>query len=174
MKYKNILTVESLNHAKKAKRAEFGMKRCPCFFFCSGLFVLHLSLPLNSSADTIHCLTLTLTIPLFISGSFHWYNCFSTTLIMSLTIGEIFDEYVDSKNLLTHRSCWLALSLILTTLFIGLANLPSEVDQNMQELRSMDEEFQRKAHTHISFLYVIITTPSHSVLLLDRTTGYLR
>ncbi|SAM05910.1 hypothetical protein [Absidia glauca] len=44
---------------------------------------------------------------------------------MSLTIGEIFDEYVDS-----------------------LANLPSEVDQNMQELRNMDEEFQRQRDTY--------------------------
>jgi hypothetical protein len=26
---------------------------------------------------------------------------------------------------------------------IGLQNLPSEIDQNMHELRSMDEEFQR-------------------------------
>ncbi|ORZ24491.1 hypothetical protein BCR42DRAFT_403057 [Absidia repens] len=39
---------------------------------------------------------------------------------MSLSVGEIFDEYVDS-----------------------LTNLPSEIDQNMQELRSMDEDFQR-------------------------------
>lgn len=27
---------------------------------------------------------------------------------------------------------------------IGLQNLPAEIDQNMHELRSMDEEFQRK------------------------------
>ncbi|KAL0088308.1 hypothetical protein J3Q64DRAFT_1725028 [Phycomyces blakesleeanus] len=44
---------------------------------------------------------------------------------MSISVADIFEEYVES-----------------------LQNLPSEIDQNMHELRSMDEEFQRIRETY--------------------------
>ncbi|KAI9299343.1 inhibitor of growth proteins N-terminal histone-binding-domain-containing protein [Cunninghamella echinulata] len=44
---------------------------------------------------------------------------------MSLSVGDIFEDYVES-----------------------LTNLPSEIDQNMHELRSMDEDFQRHRETY--------------------------
>ncbi|CDH51155.1 inhibitor of growth protein 4 [Lichtheimia corymbifera JMRC:FSU:9682] len=44
---------------------------------------------------------------------------------MSVSVADIFEEYVES-----------------------LQNLPAEIDQNMHELRSMDEEFQRVRETY--------------------------
>ncbi|KAI7858880.1 hypothetical protein BDC45DRAFT_497821 [Circinella umbellata] len=44
---------------------------------------------------------------------------------MSMSIADIFEDYVES-----------------------LQNLPGEIDQNMQELRNMDEEFQRIRETY--------------------------
>lgn len=36
--------------------------------------------------------------------------------------------------------------------YLGLQNLPYEIDQNMQELRRMDEEFQRTIIFYAFFL----------------------
>ncbi|KAI8088819.1 uncharacterized protein BX664DRAFT_331465 [Halteromyces radiatus] len=62
---------------------------------------------------------------------------------MSLSVGDIFEEYIES-----------------------LTNLPSEIDQNMHELRSMDEDFQRHRDAYSkhkrSYLKLIRTNNSTS------------
>lgn len=65
---------------------------------------------------------------------------------MSASVADIFEEYVESK-VISKMAAFLFFSymsfLLLSLVCIGLQNLPSEIDQNMHELRSMDEEFQR-------------------------------
>ena len=48
-------------------------------------------------------------------------------------------------------------------LLLGLQNLPGEIDQNMQELRNMDEEFQRKQQQHTASFSLI-----HSLLFFKK------
>lgn len=76
---------------------------------------------------------------------------------MSVSIADIFEDYVESKSCCGKRERVCALYIPSHTLFLcrpsnclyyhtlGLQNLPSEIDQNMRELRGMDEEFQRTA-----------------------------
>lgn len=59
--------------------------------------------------------------------------------IAMTSVADIFEDYVESKRMLMSSICFFLTHCILP----GLQNLPSEIDQNMHELRSMDEEFQR-------------------------------
>ncbi|KAI9311355.1 hypothetical protein BX666DRAFT_1997605 [Dichotomocladium elegans] len=67
---------------------------------------------------------------------------------MSASIADIFENYVESKD--RYPCLYQETKKSLLSLFKGLQNLPDEIDRNMQELRSKDEEFQRLREKYTS------------------------
>ena len=60
---------------------------------------------------------------------------------MSLSVADIYEDYLESKTKRENNKKNFFFVEIAT---LGLQNLPSEIDQNMHELRQMDDDLQSK------------------------------
>lgn len=65
---------------------------------------------------------------------------------MSLSVADIYEDYLESKK--TLQLCISSRNNFIFNFlhFLGLQNLPSEIDQNMHELRRMDDDLQSIYH----------------------------
>lgn len=61
---------------------------------------------------------------------------------MSLSVADIYENYLESK--VSYRRRRERKPLLKLKNLLGLQNLPSEIDQNMHELRRMDDDLSSK------------------------------